>query len=227
MKVDALFFDVGNTLLFPNRAKMLRALHERGVFPPEEQLLRLERETKHEFDRLMQTRAAVDHGFWYIFYTRLLEELDIGDESVRDDLVARTRISANWCDIRPQTRELLLALGKKRRMAVISNADGKIAASLAQCGIADCFESITDSGIVGKEKPDAEIFQAALQALDVPASTSLYIGDVYSIDYLGATAAGMRAVLFDVNGAYIEDGHPRVDSLQGLQLFLDKLDECR
>ena len=31
---------------------------------------------------------------------------------------------------------------------------------------------------------------------------SLYVGDVYSVDYVGATGAGMQAVLFEVAGAY-------------------------
>ena len=35
---------------------------------------------------------------------------------------------------------------------------------------------------------------------------SLYVGDVYSVDYVGARNAGMQAVLFDVAGAYRERG---------------------
>jgi putative hydrolase of the HAD superfamily len=224
MPIKALFFDVGNTLLFPNRQKMLVALHGRNVFPDEELLRRIERETKHEFDGLMESHAAVDHGFWHIFYTRLLGELGIADESVRDDLVARTRISANWCDIRPGTREALLALGSKYRMGVISNADGRIADVLAKCGIADCFESITDSGIVGKEKPHPAIFEAALQTFGIPSGESLYVGDIYSVDYVGATAVGMQAVLFDVCGAYKNGGFPRIESLEELAVMLGKSD---
>jgi HAD superfamily hydrolase (TIGR01509 family) len=223
MQIKALFFDVGNTLLFPNRAKMLRALHERGLCPDETVLQRVERETKHEFDALMESHAGVDHGFWHIFYTRLLAELKIEDGNVRDDLVARTRISANWCDIRPRTREILLALGREYRLAVISNADGKITEVLGHCGIADCFDSITDSGIVGKEKPHPAIFEAALKSLGVNAAESVYIGDVYSVDYVGATGAGMQAVLMDVSGAYSNDGHPRVESLEELDLLLDAM----
>ena len=105
-------------------------------------------------------------------------------------------------------------------MAVISNADGKIADILAHCGIADCFETITDSGIVGKEKPHPAIFEAALQSLDVDAQQSLYTGDVYCVDYLGATSVGMQCVLFDVPGAYAEKGLPRVESLDGLETLL-------
>jgi HAD superfamily hydrolase (TIGR01509 family) len=224
MRLSTLFFDVGNTLLFPNRAKMLRALHERNIFPSENLLRQTERHTKHEFDKLMESHAAVDHGFWHIFYARLLNALGIADDGIRDDLVARTRMSANWCDIRPGTREVLLSLGKKYRLGVISNADGKIADVLAQCGIADCFESITDSGVVGKEKPHPAIFEAALTSLGVRANESLYIGDVHSIDYVGATGVGMSAVLFDVSGAYKNDGAPRVESLEELEGALEAVE---
>ena len=220
MPIKALFFDVGNTLLFPNRQKMLHALHERDVYPSEELLLEVERLTKREFDALQESHVAVDHGFWYVFYSRLLGELGIADERVRDDLVARTRISANWCDIRPGTREALLSLKQKYRLAVISNADGKITDVLKGCGIVDCFETITDSGIVGKEKPHPAIFQAALKSLPADARESLYIGDVYSVDYVGATGAGMQAVLFDACGAYKNNDRQRVESLAELQLLL-------
>jgi len=224
MPVQALFFDVGNTLLFPNRQQMLVALHARNVFPREELLLQTERATKHEFDGLMKNHAAVDHGFWRIFYTRLLAELGIVDEGLRNDLVARTRISANWCDIRPGTREALLALGRKYRMGVISNADGRIADVLAKCGIADCFEAITDSGIMGKEKPHPAIFEAALKTFGVPPGESLYVGDIFSVDHVGATAVGMQAVLFDVCGAYKNGGVPRAESLEELAMMLGKSD---
>jgi len=40
------------------------------------------------------------------------------------------------------------------------------------------------------------------------AEESLYVGDVYSVDYIGATNAGMRAVLFDVTGAYRDGTNP-------------------
>jgi len=41
---------------------------------------------------------------------------------------------------------------------VISNADGEIAAVLERCGIADCFLTITDSGLVGYEKASSRYF---------------------------------------------------------------------
>ncbi len=220
MLAKALFFDVGNTLLFPNRERMLYALHERQIFPSEQVLQQIERQTKSEFDSLLESHSAVDHGFWHIYYSHLLEELRLPDDSVHSDMVSRTRISANWCVIRPGTRDALQRLAKRYRLAVISNADGKIADVLARCGIADCFETITDSGIVGKEKPHPAIFQAAVNSLGVSPAESTYVGDVYSIDYLGATGFGMQAVLFDVAGAYRDRGLPRVESLEELEARL-------
>ena len=221
MPIKALFFDVGNTLLFPNRERMLRSLHARQIFPPEELMREIERRTKREFDSLLESHAAVDHGFWHIYYSHLLEELGITDDAICSDLVTCTRISGNWRDIRPGTREALLRLAKRFRLGVISNADGKIADVLAHCGIADCFETITDSGIVGKEKPHPAIFEAALQSLGVGADESLFTGDVYAVDYLGAKQVGMHAILFDAPGAYKDRGVPRVESLEELEFQLD------
>jgi HAD superfamily hydrolase (TIGR01509 family) len=217
MPAKALFFDVGNTLLFPDRKRMLHVLHKRQIFPSDDQLKEIERQTKREFDSLMESHTAIDHGFWQIFYARLLEELRLPEDSIQADMVSRTRISANWCEIRPGTREALQRLAKHYRLAVISNADGKIADVLAHCGIADCFETITDSGIVGKEKPHPAIFEAAVRSMRVSAAESIYVGDVYSVDYLGATSFGMQAILFDVAGAYFDRGVPRVESLEELE----------
>jgi putative hydrolase of the HAD superfamily len=220
MAIKALFFDVGNTLLFPNRKRMLKALHVRQVFPSEKLLREVERQTKREFDALLESHAAVDHGFWNIYYTRLLNEMGIAEDGICSDLVACTRVSANWCEVRPGTREVLLRLRKKYRLGVISNADGKIADILGHSGIADCFETITDSGIVGKEKPHPAIFESALQSLAVRPDESLYTGDVYSVDYLGAIQVGMQSVLFDVAGSYKDRALPRVESLEELESHL-------
>lgn len=216
-ELKTIFFDIGNTLLFPSRPVILASLHEHGSVPTLEQWHAIERVTKRKFDDIMQHGGPADHGFWFMFYTRLLEELKVQDDPLRDSLVEATRISANWGDMRAGTREFLERLGKRYALAVISNADGKLAAVLERCGIADCFASIIDSGVVGCEKPDRAIFQAALQSMKAEPEQSLYVGDVYSVDYLGATRAGMQATLFDVSGAYRGNGVPRVESLEELE----------
>ncbi|MBZ5597184.1 MAG: HAD family hydrolase [Acidobacteriia bacterium] len=216
LKPKTVFFDVGNTLLFPNRQVIHAPLHERKIVPSQQQLHSVERRTKKEFDALQQSGKA-DHGFWYLYYTHLLDDLGTLDDSLRDILVAATRNSANWGEMRPGTRESLQRIGKSYHIGVISNADGKIATLLERNNIANCFLNITDSGLVGHEKPHPAIFQAALREMKASPSESLYVGDVYSVDYLGATGTGMQAMLFDVSGAYCETGLPRVESLGELE----------
>jgi len=215
-----IFFDVGNTLLFPNRARMLALLPE-AQHPTLERWRALERRTKQEFDQGMMG-GKVDHGFWWTFHTYLLEELNALDDGVRDALVENTQNSANWDQILPGTRAALERIREEYAIAVISNADGRIDAVLRRCGIEDCFATITDSGIVGHEKPHPAIFEAALRAMKAEAAESLYVGDVYSVDYVGAIRAGMQAVLFDVAGAYREQEFPRVESLAELEEWLRK-----
>jgi len=219
-EVKVIFFDVGNTLLFPNRKRIHAPLIKRGFHPDPERLRDLECRTKNQFDAIMTTNGSPDHSFWWMFYTQLLSEIGLHDDAVREQLVSGIRDSANWDQILPGTADRLRTIGQRYRIAVISNADGRIEDVLRRCGIADCFRTITDSGLVGYEKPHPEIFRQALKSMAAVPEESLYVGDVYSVDYLGATGAGMQAVLMDVSGAYRDKGLPRVESLEELQSAL-------
>ncbi|HXJ90634.1 MAG TPA: HAD family hydrolase [Candidatus Binatia bacterium] len=213
-----IFFDVGNTLLFPNRAKILAPIGAEKQ-PTLQSWQALERRTKDEFDQGLVS-GRIDHGFWWTFHTHLLNELGSLDEAVRDTLVRNTQNSGNWDQILPGTRETLERIRERYSIAVISNSDGRIDAVLGRCGICDCFASITDSGNVGHEKPHPAIFAAALHEMKADPAGSLYVGDVYSVDYVGSRNAGMDAVLFDVSGAYRGRGLPRVESLAELESWL-------
>lgn len=226
--IKVIFFDVGNTLLFPNRERIHAPLAERGFTPDEEHLRDLECRTKNQFDGmktgLTTKTGSTDHGFWWMFYSQLLAEIGLRDkdeaDAIRDQLVASIRDSGNWDTILPGTAEHLREIGERYPIAVISNADGKIADVLQRCGIAHCFRTITDSGLVGYEKPHPEIFRQALKNMNAAPEESLYVGDVYSVDYLGATGAGMQATLMDVPGAYRDKRVPRVESLEELHILL-------
>jgi putative hydrolase of the HAD superfamily len=213
-------FDVGNTLLFANWERILAPLKARGITPELDQLRAIERTTKKKFDDRV-SKGRVDLSFWRIFFSDLLADLGIDDPSLGETMTAHTRQSANWNQIRPGTRETLQRIGQRHAIGVISNADGKIKDVLSACGIADCFLTITDSGLVGHEKPHPAIFAAALREIGAKPEDGLYVGDVYSVDYLGATNAGMQAILFDVSGAYRDRGLPRVESLEELRTQLE------
>jgi HAD superfamily hydrolase (TIGR01549 family) len=220
MDLKVVFFDVGNTLLFPNRARIHAPLAERGIAVDPEHLRDLECRTKNKFDAMLTSNGNTDQSFWWMFYSQLLAEIGIADNALRDQMVASIRKSGNWDRIPAGTAERLRRIAELYPLAVISNADGRIEDVLRQCGIADCFRTITDSGLVGYEKPHPEIFRQALKSMNARAEESLYVGDVYSVDYLGATGAGMQAMLMDVAGAYGDKGVARVESLEALQIVL-------
>jgi len=221
----AIFFDAGNTLVFPDRDRTFAPLKSRGLAVPDEWIFAAERAAR----RYRDANAAgdpkhTDQQFWNIYYDELLSNLP-EHKALLPELVAAARNSASWSVVPPGTREHLLRLKQKYRLGVISNSDGHIADLFADLGLADCFESITDSGRVGFQKPHPEIFRVALRSLDVSAKESVYIGDVYSIDYTGARAVGMDAIVIDPFGTYVNNGVPRITKLDELEPLLRASDQ--
>ena len=220
MSIKTVFFDAGNTLVFGDSERILAPLAARGVSPTQEQLYAAERVAKRRLDEARAHHTSVDAQFWDIYYSHLLAELDINDPSLTASLVALTRTSGNWRRLQPGTRDALQRLRQRFRLGIISNSDGHIRELFEAVALADCFDSLTDSALVGHEKPDARIFQAALQSQGAAAEESVYIGDIYSVDYVGARSAGLHAALMDLSGTYRGDGLPRLESLAEVEAML-------
>jgi len=92
--------------------------------------------------------------------------------------------------------ETLAALrGRGYRIAVVSNADGRVRGLLETAGLAPLLEFVVDSAEVGLEKPDPRIFHAATDRLGLPPAECAYVGDIYEIDVVGAERAGLSAIL--------------------------------
>jgi putative hydrolase of the HAD superfamily len=80
-------------------------------------------------------------------------------------------------------------------VGLISNWDLSCRTVLSENGLDWLLDVIVVSGEAGFEKPDPRIFQIALQAAGVTPEHSLYVGDNYYDDVLGARAAGMDCLL--------------------------------
>jgi putative hydrolase of the HAD superfamily len=93
------------------------------------------------------------------------------------------------------------------RLAIVSNAAHAafLGWALDAGGVRGRFQSVTVSADVGIRKPRPEIFEAALRALGVRAAESVYVGNDYIKDVIGAKLAGMAAVWMPDAGA----GDPR------------------
>jgi putative hydrolase of the HAD superfamily len=106
------------------------------------------------------------------------------------------------------------------RLAVVSNWDVSLEAVLADLGVADRFDAVAVSAVVGAGKPDPAIFAYALSHLGVPAARAVHCGDLPEYDCAGARDAGLRAVLIDRAGRYPDAPCPRVRSLMELRGLL-------
>ena len=85
---------------------------------------------------------------------------------------------------------------------VVSNSNGTLKAKMERLGLAPLVDVLFDSFEEGVEKPDPRFFQIALDRSGAEPETTVHVGDLYSIDVVGARAAGLRAVLFDAAGLY-------------------------
>ena len=218
MSLATIFFDAGGTLVFPDLALTEQPLASRGIFPSDERRYAAEREAKLQFDQARAEHHSVDGQYWDFYYLCLLRELGMGDDAeLRAALVTATRKGANWRQLRPDTRKVLARLKRRYRIGLISNSDGSVRQAFELLGLDNYFDSFTDSHLCGFEKPDPRIFECAMASLGATPEQSLYVGDIYSIDFLGAQGVGMRAVLMDLAGTYRHTPYPRVESLAELE----------
>ncbi|MFI5087718.1 MAG: HAD family hydrolase [Terriglobales bacterium] len=224
MSLTTIFFDAGGTIVFPDPALTLAALAELHLFPSEEQLQAAERDAKRQFDAARDGHHSVDAQYWDLYYLSLFRQLGIADDAgLRAALVAAARSGMNWRRVRPHTREVLERLQRRYRIGLISNSDGSVRRLFELLRLDGCFASFTESHQRGFEKPDRRIFECALAELGATPEESLYVGDIYSIDFIGAQAVGMGAVLIDIAGAYRDTAYPRVESLAELETRLEQV----
>ena len=115
------------------------------------------------------------------------------------------RASVLWRMVMPGVPEALERLQRQGLMlAVISNSDGTCAQSLEEAGLLRYLNFVIDSAEVGVEKPDPRIFEIALARCAADPRRTLYIGDLYHADVVGARGAGLHALLLDPYGDWPE-----------------------
>jgi putative hydrolase of the HAD superfamily len=228
--ITTVFFDVGGTLIHPDLPELIRPLLEKAR-PEATHFAAAERVAKRaqlrngngwrpeEPTGLGAHAGPVNKGYWQVFFETLLDEVRC-DRELLATLTARAGNSDYWSQVDPTASATLQRLQSDFRLAVISNADGRIDGVLRRAGLRHFFEAVVDSGLAGYEKPDRRIFGAALQQMGVQPEESLYVGDVYAIDYCGARQAGLQALLLDAGGVYRDWRVERLSALGELPPWL-------
>lgn len=110
----------------------------------------------------------------------------------------------------PGARELLEWLYARRdrfRLAVITNGFAEAQRpKMRTAGIDRYFDYSFLSEELGYMKPDPRFFEAALRQMGVAASQCLVIGDDYKVDIVGARAAGIAQVYYNLKGIPLPAG---------------------
>lgn len=207
MRHRAVFFDLGGTLFSYGsiNAHFDRVLEDmargRGVTAPLDELRRAYRVA-------MATTMADWASRPYYLHRDLFSEAHVqflrsfgvaaspGDEDVRFSegrVLGEPEVAP-----RPDAAETLAGLrARGLHVSIVSNIDDdQLAAVWGRLGLADLVDAITTSEEARSCKPDARIFQLALEKAGGPPPESvLFVGDSPWHDVAGANALGMTSVL--------------------------------
>lgn len=94
--------------------------------------------------------------------------------------------------------ELLNTLRGQARLGIVTNnSTAEQIEKLNALNIADFFETVVISEDVGVTKPDPKIFTIALERLGASANDTVFVGDNWANDIVGAVNVGMSAVWLD------------------------------
>jgi HAD superfamily hydrolase (TIGR01509 family) len=227
MAIETVFLDAGGVLVFPNWERVAGALAAHDVHVDAQILARAEPKAKLRLDRDdAPSKSDAERG--WLYFNLILNEagLPLSDatEAALTDLRAYHADKNLWELVPPDVEpalERLKALGLKR--VVVSNANGRLRHLFERIGLAAHFDVLLDSFDEGVEKPDPRLFDIALERSGARRETTMHVGDLYSVDVVGARAAGLHPVLLDAAGLYEGVDCERIHSLGDLCELLARI----
>lgn len=200
--VRAVFFDAVGTLITP-REPVARTYAEfarrHGQDVAEERVRGTFREAfdrQEEIDRAAgwRTNEPRERARWLAIVSEVLSRT----HAYFDELWGWFATPAAW-KIHPEAAEVILELTRRGlAVGIASNFDSRL------LGLIDAFPELVPvrprcaiSSLIGWRKPAPEFFAYLIQLAGYPAAEILHVGDDPRNDVDGATAAGLRAILFD------------------------------
>ncbi|MGQ9475477.1 MAG: HAD family hydrolase [Actinomycetota bacterium] len=224
--IRAVFFDAGNTLLLPHPSVeevCLEVLASHGLRADSEAIRRgLELADRYYEDRYWEddTFWASEEeaaAMWGEMYALAMREAGIEpSRELGRELYEEFGKGDRWAlypDVMP-TMERLHGMGM--RMGIVSNWDVRLPGLCHHLGLSSYLEFVISSANLGRIKPEASIFRAALGRVGVEPGEAVHVGDHYYADVLGARAAGLHPVLLDRAGRAWKTDCPVIRSLSEL-----------
>lgn len=209
--IQAITFDVGNTLLrpYPSVGVVMSEVLQR--FGHEIPATTLDREMG-AFNRYYTAEYNKDDSFW-AEEARQREMWINGfaqvcrSVGIERDLDAISQACYDEFDVSGRWKlfegvEATLAELQKRgyRMGIISNWGVGLAELLDDIGVGQYFETVTASAAAGVHKPMPHAFYVTLDAMGVLPDEAVHVGDHLTADVEGSAAIGMHPVLVRYKG---------------------------
>ncbi|MDZ4179284.1 MAG: HAD-IA family hydrolase [Coriobacteriia bacterium] len=225
----AVFFDVGNTLLYPHPSvsEVCRQVLEAAGYARDLEaidalmpMVDAYYEDRYREDDTFWTDEGETSSVWVGMYSLLARRLGIEHEA--EDLARRVYDEFGRADRWRAYDDVVPALIRLKNrgldVGIISNWDSRLVKLLDGLGIGALVDTVVSSADVGLHKPDPRIFELASARLGVDPRDAVHVGDHHYADILGASSVGMTPVLIDRH-------EPRTDgrginSLETLESFL-------
>lgn len=219
-QIKAILFDLDGTLRhhIPNGGDVfVEYARTIGLNISEEDRIRSERWTHYYFANSPEIKAdgKTHHGdpsgFWLSFTKRRLVALGLRPSQAAE---LAPEISSYMDEFyKPQIHvpqdvyELLDILKSQDYiLGVVSNREKPYSEELKELKMEGHFKFSLAGGEVNSFKPDKVIFERALELAGTPAFETMYVGDNYFADILGARCAGLTPVLYDPVSLFLEPG---------------------
>ncbi len=191
MRPKAILFDLDGTLF--DRDAAVQELVEEQYVHFAAALSHIPRETYVQ--RVMELDA---HGYVErtIVYGEAAREFGLPGDMVERMVAHFWETFPSFCQSFPEVPSTLLYLRANGiQLGIITNGSVRMQESkIHKLGFADLFDPILISEREGLRKPDARIFERALERLGVHAAQAWYVGDHPDADVRGAFEAGLTAV---------------------------------
>lgn len=132
---------------------------------------------------------------------------DLGDTLIAEETVIHNSVGqALTTDIIESTFKILDKIRKSGcKLTLIANANSVSARNIVKTtSLENYFNVIVISEELGVEKPDQQIFVAALAKLGVKPRNTVMVGNRIDSDIIEANRVGMKSVLFKWNTRYDE-----------------------
>ena len=214
--IKAVFFDLYQTIIRydpPREETLAQIMDEFGIKVTADSLQH-PFAVADEFIHVEHSRLGINHrsedekkSLYTKYQTILLKEAGIEPttELVRNNIIKMQQVTLR----RILFDDVLSVLGSLKEkgyiLGLISNIDSDIKPLLDELGLMAFLDVVVTSRDSGYHKPSPEIFRYAAEQAAVKVEESIYIGDQYQVDVLGAKDAGMQAVLLDRNGFSADD----------------------